>query len=300
MLRKLIICFVALVWVPLLGLVLMSFHEAGEENQLWGWLVLGLVPLITWGVSRSSGQAGRESMATPLVALTGLIVAVFIVHFQIPHFAVKSTTVVGPALDDPDANGEKSDLDFFLGRYGPTPQEVVEKMLSFANVTEDDIVYDLGCGDGRIVVTAAKKFGARGVGVDIDPERVAESLENVKQAGVEDLVEIRLGDARNVEDIGRATVIALYVLREAAVAMRPMLEEKLAPGSRIVSHEYDFGRWEPHAMTQLYLGNKKHLIYLWKTGQAQQTPSAPEDSSAEGENAPAEIGDALEAAPSAP
>jgi len=291
MLRKLILACVALAWMPLLGLILMSFHEAGEENQLWGWLVLGLVPLITWGVARRGGKTDREDMVTPLTALAGLIVVVLLVHFQIPYFKVKSTTTVGPALGVREEKEHAEDLDFFLGNYAPTPQKVVEKMLSFANVTEDDIVYDLGCGDGRIVVTAAKKFGARGVGVDIDPKRVEESLENVKEAGVEDLVEIRLGDARNVEDIGRATVIALYVLQKAAIDMRPTLEEKLAPGSRIVSHEFDFGRWEPHAMTQLYLGNEKHLIYLWRTGETEEPPAGDDDPPAEDEVTPAEDGE---------
>ena len=288
MARKLISVVVALAWVPLLGLILISFHQAGEENRLWGWLVLGLTPLVTWGVSRSSGTTGRENMVTPLAALAGMIVAVLLVYFQIPHFEVKRSDVVGPAPGNRDDQKPAEDLDYFLGNYAPTPQEVVEKMLSFAKVTKDDIVYDLGCGDGRIVVTAAKKFGARGVGVDIDPKRVEESRENVKKAGVEDLVEIRLGDAREVEDIGRATVIALYVLQDAAIAMRPMLEEKLAPGSRIVSHEFDFGKWEPHEMTQLYLEGERHLVYLWRTGESEDLPVEAEVATAKDDLAVAE------------
>src|SRR5690606_37179516 len=114
--------------------------------------------------------------------------------------------------------------------YVPTPQVVVDKMLEMAGVTGNDVVYDLGCGDGRIVVTAAKKYGARGVGVDLDPERIKESNANVKEAGVEKLVEIRQGDALKVDDIGKATVVTLYMLPEFNKRLAPILQKKLKPG----------------------------------------------------------------------
>ena len=127
--------------------------------------------------------------------------------------------------------GKEVDVDLRPGKdkdtseiiFVPTPQSVVEKMLEYAKVTKDDVVYDLGCGDGRIVVTAAKKYGARGVGVDIDPVRVAEARAWVKKEGVEKLVEIRLGDALNVPDIGKATVIMTYMLPEFMARMEPGL-----------------------------------------------------------------------------
>ena len=232
--------------------------------------MLGLLPLVLLAAWRLTGKSDRNQTAIPVAALAGLLVVVSLVYFQIPRFEVKPTPADSVSPPDRDDYGDdKRAPSLSLGDYMPTPQEVVEKMLSFASVTEDDVVYDLGCGDGRILVTAAKKFGARGVGIDIDPKRVEESLENVKKAGVEDLVEIRLGDARNVEDIGRATVLALYILPEAAIEMRRTLEEKLAPGSRIVSHQFDFGQWEPHDMTQMYVNENRHLIYLWKIGETE-------------------------------
>lgn len=150
--------------------------------------------------------------------------------------------------------------------YVPTPQHVVDKMLEMAKVTKDDVVYDLGCGDGRVVVTAAKKYGARGVGIDIDPERIEDSNANVAKAKVDKLVEIRLGDALKVPDLGRATVVMTYMLPEFMEKLKPILLEKLKPGTRIVAHDYSLRGWEPEqtvtvsAPTRLYA----HTLYLWR------------------------------------
>lgn len=121
--------------------------------------------------------------------------------------------------------------------YVPTPQKVVDKMLEVAKVTKDDVVYDLGCGDGRIVVSAAKKLGAHGLGFDLDPERVKEANENVKGANVGSLVSIKQENVFNV-DLSPATVVTLYLLPEINVKLIPQLE-KMRPGSRIVSHDFD-------------------------------------------------------------
>jgi SAM-dependent methyltransferase len=121
--------------------------------------------------------------------------------------------------------------------YVPTPQKVVDKMLEVAKVKKDDVVYDLGCGDGRIVVSAAKKLGARGIGFDIDPRRVAEANENVKGADVGSLVQIKQENVFNV-DLTAASVVTLYLLPELNVRLMPQLE-KMKPGSRIVSHDFD-------------------------------------------------------------
>lgn len=121
--------------------------------------------------------------------------------------------------------------------YVPTPQKVVDKMLEVAKVKKDDVVYDLGCGDGRIVVSAAKKLGAHGIGFDIDPKRVAEANENVKGAEVGSLVQIKQENVFNV-DLTAATVVTLYLLPELNVRLMPQLE-KMKPGSRIVSHDFD-------------------------------------------------------------
>ena len=127
--------------------------------------------------------------------------------------------------------------------YVPTPQELVDRMLEMAKVTDKDVVYDLGCGDGRMVVTAAKKYGARGVGVDIDPERIAESNDNAKQAGVTDKVKFIKGDLFQM-DFGDATVLTLYLLPSVNEKLRPKIL-KLKPGTRVVSHAFSMGDWEP-------------------------------------------------------
>ena len=131
--------------------------------------------------------------------------------------------------------------------YVPTPEEVVIEMLQMAQVTQKDIVYDLGCGDGRIVITAAKVFGARGVGVDIDPVRVKESNENARKAGVTDRVKFIEQDLFKT-DLSEATVVSLYLYPELNLRLRPKLFRDLRPGTRIVSHEFDMDDWKPDNM----------------------------------------------------
>jgi precorrin-6B methylase 2 len=147
----------------------------------------------------------------------------------------------------------------------PTPQDVVEKMLEVAKVKKTDLVYDLGCGDGRIVVTAAKKYGCRAVGYDIEYDRVKESLENVKKNHVENLVTIEQQDIFTL-DLSKADVITLFLLPELNVRLIPQLE-KLKPGSRIVSQEFDMEGVEPDKIVTIVSNetNAPHLIYLWTT-----------------------------------
>ena len=143
--------------------------------------------------------------------------------------------------------------------FVPTRQEIVEEMLRAAGVKADDIVYDLGCGDGRIVIAAAQKFGARGVGVDIDPQRIAEANANAKRAGVEKQVAFRLGDLFDA-DIAEATVVTLYLLPDVNLRLKPKLLRDLKPGTRIVSHDFSMGDdWKPQRT--LKLGND--WIYFW-------------------------------------
>ena len=151
-----------------------------------------------------------------------------------------------------------------LAPYVPTPADVVDRMLSFAKVGPNDIVYDLGCGDGRIVIAAAKKYGARGVGVDIDPERINESMANARKAGVEKLVTFKLQDAMQT-DVSEATVVTLYLLSFANVQLRPILEKQLKPGARIVSHNFGMGNWEPDAVDTFIDSNGgTRTLYLWR------------------------------------
>jgi SAM-dependent methyltransferase len=151
-----------------------------------------------------------------------------------------------------------------LAPYVPTPQDVVDRMLALAGVTAKDIVYDLGCGDGRIVITAAKKFGAHGIGVDIDPQRIAESLANAKKEGVENLVQFLQQDALTV-DVSKATVVTLYLLPDSNMKLRPILTKQLKPGSRIVSHAFDMDDWEPLKVDTFDdSGGRSRTLYLWK------------------------------------
>jgi SAM-dependent methyltransferase len=152
-----------------------------------------------------------------------------------------------------------------LAPYVPTPQDVVEKMLALAAVGKSDVVYDLGCGDGRLVITAAKQYGARGVGVDIDPERITESQANAKAAGVESLVSFKLQDALTV-DVSPATVVTLYLLSSSNLKLRPILTKQLRPGARIVSHAFSMGDWRPDKVETFTDANgSTRTIYLWKT-----------------------------------
>ncbi len=143
--------------------------------------------------------------------------------------------------------------------YVPTPHEIVDRMLDVARVRTGDVVYDLGCGDGRMVIAAAKKFGTRGVGVDLDPRRIREARANAKAAGVEDLVKFEVGDLFKT-DISEATVVMLYLLPELNRRLMPKLRSELRPGSRVVSHDFDMGKdWPPEE--DIKLGTSG--IYLW-------------------------------------
>lgn len=153
-----------------------------------------------------------------------------------------------------------------LAPFVKTPMVVVEKMLEMANVTKTDILYDLGCGDGRIVIRAAKKYGTRGVGIDLDPERIKESNANAKQAGVEDLVEFRLQDVMK-SNISKATVVTLYLLPESNALLRPILEDQLKDGARVVSHNYHMPDWQPKEIgyTEVTTGDGGlHTIFVYK------------------------------------
>jgi SAM-dependent methyltransferase len=142
--------------------------------------------------------------------------------------------------------------------YVPTPQEVVDAMLKLGDVKKSDLVYDLGCGDGRIVVTAAKNLGARGVGIDINPERIKDAQENAKKEGVSDKVKFIQADLFEA-DIKDATVVTLYLLPSINLKLRPKLWSDLKPGTRIVSHSFDMGDWVPEKKVEV----NGRYIYYW-------------------------------------
>lgn len=158
--------------------------------------------------------------------------------------AMAQTTEEPPKLDVP---------------YVPTPQEVVDRMLDMGKVRRSDLLYDLGCGDGRIVVTAARKYGARGVGIDIDPRRIEEARQNAQQAGVTERTEFHVGNLFET-DFSRATVVTLYLLPELNQKLRPQLWRQLKPGTRIVSHAFDMGEAWPPERTVRVLNS---TLYSW-------------------------------------
>lgn len=141
--------------------------------------------------------------------------------------------------------------------YVPTPQPVVDAMLNVAKVNKNDVLYDLGSGDGRIVITAAQKFGTQGVGVDINPERIQEANQNAQKAKVTDRVKFVQGDLFKT-DLSKATVVTLYLLPEVNLKLRPTIL-KLKPGTRIVSHAFDMGDWKP----QQTLNVDGKTVYYW-------------------------------------
>ncbi len=165
----------------------------------------------------------------------------------------------------------KQEPDDIVVRYVPTPDDVVDAMCKLGKVTKDDIVYDLGCGDGRMVCRAIKYFGAkRGVGIDLDPERVSDSKETAKKYGVDDKVEFRQGDVLKVKDLSDATVVLLYMGDDINNRLKPILQSTLKPGARVVSHRFLMGDWKPEKSETITssAGYDCH-IHLWTiTGKA--------------------------------
>ncbi|MEB3282043.1 MAG: methyltransferase domain-containing protein [Lyngbya sp.] len=147
--------------------------------------------------------------------------------------------------------------------YLPTPPELVTGMLDRLNLNEEDVFYDLGCGDGRIAIAAVQRYGVRGVGIDIDPQRIREAKENAKIAGVDDRVEFRLENLFESE-IGEATVIYIYLLPHLNLKLKPQLNQ-LQPGTLIISRDFDFGDWKPDQQFHLQGVEEESTFYGWRT-----------------------------------
>lgn len=147
--------------------------------------------------------------------------------------------------------------------FVPTDLAIVNAMLTLAGVTRDDVVYDLGCGDGRIVIAAAKEFGARGVGVDLDPQRIREARAHADRAGVGDRVTFRVEDLFDA-DIRNATVVTLFLSPELNARLRPKLVSQLRPGTRIVSHRYGIADWVPERTITLTVLETRNHVFLWR------------------------------------
>jgi len=166
--------------------------------------------------------------------------------------------VGGPTSGESHSDPVKLDVIFV-----PTDLEVVRAMLALAGVTPDDVVYDLGCGDGRIVIAAAREFGARGVGVDLDPRLVEEARGHAARAGVADRVTFRVQDLF-ATDLQEATVVTLFLSPELNARLRPKLVGELRAGARIVSHRYDLGDWAPERTVTVTVRETRYHLFRWR------------------------------------
>jgi hypothetical protein len=171
------------------------------------------------------------------------------------------------ALDRAGSAYAQDYSDKSLAPFVPTPQEVVERMLALAQMKKGDVIYDLGSGDGRIVITAAKKYGARGVGFEIDQGLLKKARESARSEKVDKLVEFRDQDAMTA-DLSGATVLTLYLLPESNLKLRPRIWGQMKPGSRVVSHDFDMGDWKP-VKSEIIKDTSgwEHTLYLWHVGQ---------------------------------
>ena len=182
---------------------------------------------------------------------------------------VALTLLVAVAGAQSPTTTEKKPLDV---PYVPTHESLVDEMLSMARVGANDVLYDLGSGDGRIVITAARKFGTRGVGYDLDPDRVSEARENARRAGVTDRVRFEQQDIFTAK-FADATVITMYLLPDVNMRLRPKLLSELKPGTRIVSHNYDLGDWQPVQRKEMDVSGVNHTLFLWIVPQRASGPT---------------------------
>lgn len=197
---------------------------------------------------------GRRALAS-LVVISALTLGLL----SLPACTDESKTSSSVEIDEPAPTPSlgdttvETDVPFVV-----TPQETVEGMLELAEVTEDDVVYDLGSGDGRIPITAAEKYGARGVGIELKPDLVERARKRAKRSGVSDKVEFRRQDIFEA-DFSEATVVTMYLFPEVNLKLRPMLFEQLQPGSRVVSHSFNMDEWEPDSSVSV----NNDILYLW-------------------------------------
>lgn len=179
----------------------------------------------------------------------------------------KATVQAGTTVevDMSEADLKKGDILFI--RFVATPPEIIEAMMKLAKVGDNDVVYDLGCGDGALVIAAVKQFHAkRGVGIDLDPERIKEAGAKAKEAGVEDKVEFRRGNVLEVKDLSEATAVMIYMSDELNKQLMPILQKELKPGARIVSHRFTMGDWKPDKTETVDFPHdipEEKLIHLW-------------------------------------
>src|SRR5918999_1377742 len=196
---------------------------------------------------RLSGIVQRRSARRLRTIFCAITLAAFVAAIGCNEQPTSGTTT---SLRQPDVH------------YEPTSPDVVQVMLRLANVKSGEVVYDLGCGDGRIVITAVREFGARGVCVDIDPQRIAESQENARAAGVAANIGFLNQDLFET-DVSEASVVMLFLSPELNLKVRPKLLRELKPGTRIVSHWHDMGDWKPEKVVRVRSSGRERSVYLW-------------------------------------
>jgi SAM-dependent methyltransferase len=222
-------------------------HNPMKRQITWVTVLLGIAAL---AVGNSAAQSDSDKAVDDLIAR--------VLQLKVDSFSAEPRIAAQATEPAPPAGPHKTpDI-----HYVPTPLELVEVMLDMAKVGKDDIVYDLGSGDGRLVITAAKQYGASGIGVDIDPERIAEARENAKKAGVEDKVRFAEQDLFE-SDFHDATVITLYLLNELNLRLRPRIFAQTKPGTRVVSHAFTMDEWEPDAEKRIEIRGESYDAYYW-------------------------------------
>lgn len=228
----------------------------------------------TFQEARSYGESGKRSLAKGEIHRYSGDVALDITFM---HGDEEMSYRIEPGSANSFRYDENNKLDLFKGSHGrtdvvdlapylETPISVVDKMLEMAKLDKDDILYDIGSGDGRIVISAAKKYGARGVGLELDPQLIEKSTSNAREAGVDDLVEFRMEDATKTS-LSEATVVTMYLLVESNELMRPHLERQLNLGAYVLTHNYPIERWENMLLDYISLkaeDGKEHTIYLYR------------------------------------
>lgn len=265
-------------WAPLLlTLALVTGLEASDSPEASPELTVRNSTPHTVSFQLRRVEAGRPEpdQRLPPGAVARLPAAVYDITFESDGRRLEYRLSPGGAYTFRYDGREHMDL--FLGSHGrddavdlapyvATPMVVVEEMLELAQVGPSDVVYDLGCGDGRIVVTAAERHGARGVGIDLDPQRIQEARQFARDAGVESLVELRVEDATTT-DFSNATVLTLYLVPESNALLRPIMEKRLAPGARVVSHQYEIPGWQPLRLQTVPIdGEDDHALYFYVMG----------------------------------
>ncbi len=265
---------VACLLLSLVASAAVQAQPAGEKQPVTLRVRLPLegASLTIEGAPIKQGGMTRLFVSPPLDPAQGYTYTVVARWMPNDYSTITRTRVVpvkaGATVDADLRQADEHHPDEIFIRYVPTPQPVVEAMLKLAAVGPKDVVYDLGCGDGRIVVSAVSQFQARrGVGVDLDAERIKESKANARAAGVEDRVEFREGDVLKLKDLGEASVVMLYLSDEVNDRLRPILQKTLKPGARIVSHRFAMGDWKPvETATVKDRDGTPHRLYLWVVG----------------------------------